>query len=332
VTAAGAPPAAGGREALPRGLTPMLAVAGPPPDGSGWSYEFKWDGVRALAVCDGRHTTLVSRNGRDVTVSYPELTGLAAALGCPAVLDGEVVRLRDGRPDFAALQRRMHVTDPAAAARLSRSTPVVYLVFDVLHLAGRPLRLAGYLERRRALEDLHLTGEHWSVPPRYPDDGAAVLATAAQRGLEGVVAKRSDAPYLPGRRSPLWIKTKLVRHQEVVLVGWRPGAGRRSGGIGSLLLAVPGDDGLLRYAGHVGTGFTEQALAGLGRQLSPLRRAEAPLADRVPTADARDAVWVEPRLVGEVAFTEWTRDGRLRHPVWRGLRSDKSAEEVRRES
>jgi bifunctional non-homologous end joining protein LigD len=208
---------------------------------------------------------------------------------------------------------------------------VVYLVFDVLYLDGRGTTGLPYTDRRELLEGLGLEGPAWAVPPASFGGGERMVAVSRERGLEGVLAKRADSAYLPGRRSPHWRKVKNVRTQEVVVAGWRPGNGRRAGTIGSLLLGMPGEHGL-EYVGHVGTGFTAAALADVGRTLRPLERKTSPFAVDPPRPDARDAHWVTPKLVGEVMFTEWTADGRLRHPSWRGFRPDKSAEEVRRES
>lgn len=313
-------------EALPSLIRPMLAVAGPLPpaaEESRWAYEMKWDGVRALVYLHHDRVVVRTRNDRDVTATYPELGGLAGALGrSGGVLDGEIVALADGRPSFGALQSRMHVQRPGAA--LLRSVPVSLLVFDLLHAAGRSLLSAPYDERRAALESAGLDGEHWATPPAFSGDGASALAASRAQGLEGVVAKRRASLYQPGRRSHDWVKAKHIRMQEVVVGGWRPGEGRRAGGIGSLLLGVPDAEGRLVYAGHVGTGFTAGMLEQLAAQLAGSGRRTPPFADEVPRAHARDAHWVEPELVGEVAFTEWTREGRLRHPSWRGLRPDKS--------
>ena len=312
--------------ALPRGLTPMLAVAGAlPPDGAAWSYEVKWDGVRALVAVQGGRVTLTSRNRNDVTASYPELQELAA--GVPVLLDGEVVAFDDrGRSDFGRLQTRMHVGRPAEA--LVRATPVQLLLFDVLHAGGRSLLDESHAVRRELLESLDLEGAHWSVPPAF-DDGVDLLAVTQEQGLEGVVAKRRDSRYLPGRRSEAWVKVKHVRRTSAVVAGWKPGEGGRAGRIGSLLLGVPGPDGL-EYAGHVGTGFSAATLALLAERLGPLRRDTSPFATPVPRQYAKDAVWVEPLLVVEVDYTEWTKDGRLRHPSYKGLRDDYDPKDVRR--
>jgi len=311
---------------LPFPLTPMLAVAGPlPPEDGRWSYEVKWDGVRALvAVQDGR-VQLRSRAGNDITSSYPELS--AVSLAGDALLDAEVVALdAAGRPDFGLLQARMHVARPSAALR--GRTPVALVVFDVLYAGGHCLLDMAYDGRRELLAGLGIEGDHWQVPPAFPGDGAALLASTAQQGLEGVVAKRRDSRYEPGRRSDSWVKVKNVRRQSAVVVGWQPGRGGRAGRVGSLLLAVQGADGL-HYAGHVGTGFSAQALALLGDLLAPL--AVAMPACTVPREHTRGARWVRPELVAEVEFTAWTREGRLRHPSYKGLRDDVAVADLVRE-
>lgn len=319
------------REPMPGNLTPMLATAGDlPGSDEGWAYELKWDGQRVLAYVEGR-VRLFSRTGRDITGTYPELAALGRALGKrQALLDGEVVAFEGGRPSFAALQNRMGATE-ADAARLVATVPVTYLVFDVLHLDGRPLLKVPYRDRIELLRGLELSGPSWLTPPAFVDAaGESVLAAAQQQGLEGIVAKRLDAAYRPGTRSPDWRKIKLFRHQEVVVGGWRPGQGNREGSIGALLIGVQTPDGLA-YAGKVGSGFSEATLRLLADRLAPLARDTSPFATDVPRDHARDAHWVEPRLVAEVAFDQWTRDDRLRHPVFRGLRDDKDPAEVVRE-
>jgi bifunctional non-homologous end joining protein LigD len=322
------------RVALPIWVRPMLATGGGLPGGDvGWAYEMKWDGVRASSyLADGRLLRLVSRSGRDITVAYPELHGLGAATGSrQVVLDGEIVAFDDGRPSFEALQQRMHVASPAQAARLVGEVPVAYLVFDLLHLDGRPVLELPYRQRRELLDGLRLAGRSWQTPPAFTDaSGADVLAAAFQQGLEGVVAKQLDAPYRPGIRSAEWVKVKNTSRQVVVVGGLSPGKGGRAGQIGSLLAGVQTARGLA-YAGRVGTGFTEQSLRLLDRRLAPLRRATAPFATPVPAAHAHGAIWVEPELVIEVAFAGWTRAGRLRAASYQGLRTDKDPADVVRE-
>ena len=316
-------------------VRPMLASPGalpPPEQEQRWAFEMKWDGIRAVVYLDRGDLRVLTRNDREVAATYPELAGLAHQLrDRRMIVDGEVVAFDEaGRPSFGELQARMHVRAPGRA--LLDRVPVSLLVFDLLHVDGTSLVGAPYDERRAALEGLDLAGDRWAVPPAFDGHGAEALAASKAQGLEGVLAKRHDSVYLPGRRSPHWIKVKHVRMQEVVVGGWSPGAGRRQGGIGSLLLGVPDQDGRLVYAGHVGTGFSDRVLADLGTRLRAAERSTSPFADEVPRAHAKDAHWVTPRLVGEVTFSEWTRDGRMRHPSWRGLRPDKDPQDVRRES
>lgn len=306
---------------LPRFVAPMLAAAGPLPDGA-WALEYKLDGVRAIAYTAGGQHRVLSRNGNDVTGSHPELGELGARLqGRPAVLDGEIVALEpDGRPSFARLQSRVHVVAPRPA--LLRAAPVVFVAFDVLHLDGRSTVALSYEHRRELLTDLGLDGETIRTAQAFTGlDAEHVLRAAAAAGHEGLVAKRLRAPYRPGRRSTDWTKHVLRRTQEVVVVGYTPGAGRRTGAIGALLLATVDASGL-RFVGQVGTGFTAATLTNLRTALAPLRRRTPPLPD-VPREHARHATWVEPALVGEVTFRAWTPGGRLRHPAWRGLLADR---------
>jgi bifunctional non-homologous end joining protein LigD len=248
--------------------------------------------------------------------------------GRRVLLDGEVVAFDEaGRPDFGMLQHRMHVRTPAA--ELVARIPVSYVVFDLLHVDGTSLLAQPYDRRRALLEELGLRGPRISVPPA-PDgvDGAKLLDVARAHGLEGVVGKRRAARYEPGRRSPAWIKTALLRTQEVVIGGWTAGDGRRSYTLGALLVGAYDADGELRYLGHVGTGFTEDALLDLLDRLRPLERPESPFDEEVPRPEARRARWVHPELVGEAVYRVLTREGRLRHASWRGLRSDKDPREA----
>ncbi len=320
-----------GWEPVPDGLRPMLCVPGAlPADDGGWAYEFKWDGIRALATVVGGRATVTTRNDNDVTASYPELRLLAESLGSlPVVLDGEIVALDDqGTPSFEVLQQRMHVADPARARRLAASVPVSFLVFDLLYLDGHATTGLAWDERRQVLESLALDGPHWATPPAFTDvPGSTVMAVAAERGLEGVVAKRRASTYQPGQRSADWRKVKHFATQEVVLGGWTPGQGGRAGEIGALLLGVPGPGGL-DYVGKVGTGFTRAMLADLASRLAPLEQPEHPFTSAPPRSQTAGARWARPELVGEVVYRERTRDGRLRQSSWRGLRPDKSPADV----
>jgi len=320
----------------PKDLQPMLATLGslpPAKEDARWGYEMKWDGMRAVVRVDGGRVSLRSRNNRDVTVSFPELRGLGEAIGAEqAVFDAEIVCFDEhGRPDFGRLQDRMHVSSAQQARGLAKSRPVVLLLFDLLHYDGESLLDRPYSERRDRLEELRLDGDSWQTPAAFAGTGAEAVRTSQELGLEGVMAKRLDSRYRPGKRSKDWVKVKNIRTQEVVIGGWTAGSGRRAGGIGALLLGLPSPDGL-SYIGKVGTGFTQAMLEDLGSRLHRLDRKTAPFATELPRADRRDAHWVSPKLVGEVAFAEWTDDLRLRHPSWRGLRPDKTADQVVRES
>ena len=289
-------------DVLPADLRPMLATPGALPLGDDWAYEVKWDGFRALAFVEAGRLVLRSRRGLDVTADYP-----GVRLDVPdAVLDGELVAMVDGIPSFNALQ--------------TRRVPISFVPFDVLHLRGRSLLDVRYDERRAVLADLLP-----DAPPSF-DDGPALLETTRAQGLEGVVAKRRSSHYFPGRRCPEWVKAKHVRRTSAVVGGWRPGEGGRAGRIGSLLLGIPTAEGLV-YAGKVGTGFSDRTLALLQGLLAPLARSTPPFVDP-PRGPAR---WVEPTVVVDVDYTEWTADGRLRHPTYRGVRDDLEAGQVVRE-
>ena len=276
---------------------------------------------------------MLSRNDRDVTTSYPELRVLAESLGShKVILDGEIVAFDErGRPSFEALQARMHVTNPTQVRRLSQQVPATFLIFDVLYLDGRVLLDEPYVERRRVLESLELSGPSWQTPPHFEGGGRDVWQASKQQGLEGVIAKKLDSRYYAGKRSDCWIKVKNLQTQEVIVGGWKPGEGRRKNAFGSLLIGVPGPDGL-EYVGHVGTGFTDAMLRELEEMLAPLARKDSPFATEVPRLHAKDAHWVDPQVVGEVAFGEWTKAGILRHPRWRGLRPDKTPGDVVKET
>ncbi|MFA9269552.1 MAG: DNA ligase D [Baekduiaceae bacterium] len=314
------PPADAAREPMPDDVAPMLARPGDlPRDPDGWAFEVKWDGVRALAFGQPGRLTLRSRNRLDITAGYPELRRMRAALGHrEVILDGEIVAFDDGgNPSFERLQKRMHVRGEAQVRRLMREVPVVYVVFDLLWLDGHSLMGQTYDERRRALALLDLQDRHWQTPEAV-EDGTALLAVTKEQGLEGIVAKRRDGRYEPGRRSAGWVKVTNIARVDAVIVGWLPGEGRRSPGIGSLVVAVE-EEGRLRYAGRVGTGFTEQELDRLQAMLEPLTIDHGAVEDeRIPP----EVTWVQPDLTAEVAFRHWTKDGVLRAPSYKGLRED----------
>ena len=234
--------------------------------------------MRAIAYAQPGRLRLESRNLRDITPGYPEVRGLLGDLGMrEVVLDGELVAFDDaGKPSFERLQRRMHVTAPSAVRRLSASTPVVYAIFDLLFLDGHSLMGRPYAERREALEALGLSGPAWRVPAAHPGQGRQLLAATDAQGLEGIMAKRLDARYEPGRRTGAWIKIKHTRRQELVIGGWIPGEGRRRESIGALLMGHY-EDGRLRYAGRVGTGFTDRMLSQLAARLADAAPRGAPV-------------------------------------------------------
>jgi bifunctional non-homologous end joining protein LigD len=300
----------------------MLATAGPLPVGTGWAYEFKWDGVRALAtVRDGR-LRLRARSGADITIAYPELAPLGRALA-DAVLDGEIVSLDvHGRPSFTTLAERMHVREPARAARLAAVRPVTYMIFDLLRLDGVDLTALPYAQRRARLDALDLSGERWLVPPSF-SDGAATVAAVRELGLEGVVAKRLDSPYRAGVRSLDWIKNKADESAEFVVGGYRPGART----LGALLIGVPGPDGRLLFRGRVGGGISAAAERALLAELVPRKAPESPFAAPLAREDSKDATWVRPEVVVEVKYGQRTPDGRLRFPRFLRLRPDLTPEE-----
>jgi bifunctional non-homologous end joining protein LigD len=320
---------------MPDNIQPMLATTGELPDDvARWALEVKWDGVRAIVYVENGHVRVVGRRGIDATSRYPELQTLADLLpDQTAVLDGEVVAFdTEGRPSFERLQARMHMDRPDT--RLIRKVPVHYVAFDLPYLDGHTLYDLPYEERRALLDGLELAAGPIEAPPYL--HGAEVEQVrelqdwTAEQGLEGLIAKRLDSPYRPGRRVDFWRKVKNFRTQEVVVGGWKAGKGRREGGVGSLLLGVY-ESGDLRFVGHVGTGFTDLDLDDLHKRLLALDRTDSPYADVVPHEHARSAYWVDPSLTGEVAFSRWTRDGMLLHASWRGLRPEIPPREVRRE-
>ena len=310
----------------------MKATAGELPVGAGWTYEVKWDGMRALCFIDHGGLRVQSANERDVTASWPELTHLPGAVNAStALLDGELVATdAEGRPRFGLLQQRMHVVGPAEVRRRAAEVPVSYVVFDLVHLDGHDLTGLPLADRRRLLDQVLEPGPQWRISPLY-DDGPALREAAVERGLEGVVAKRLDSRYDPGGRSRAWRKVKVRHEQEMVIGGWLPGAGTRSGRIGALLVGYHETAGsaVLRFAGRVGTGFSDAELDRLATRFTGLVTDACPFDPPPPPTDlARGATWLRPELVAQVAFAEWTGDGRLRHPSYLGLRTDKAAADV----
>jgi bifunctional non-homologous end joining protein LigD len=327
------PPVDPSAQEMPEFVQPMLArVSTLPAEDSGWAFEVKWDGVRAIACSRPGRIHLWSRNRNEVTAAYPELRALNRALGShSAILDGEIVALHsDGRPSFELLQTRMHVRG-AAVRRLAKTTPVTYVLFDLLWLDGHSLMDLSFSQRRELLDGLGLQDERWLVPEFHVGDGDAFLAATREQGLEGIVAKRLDSRYAPGRRDAGWLKVKNANRQEAVIGGYTTGKGARATTIGALHLGVHEEgeeDCALRYAGKVGTGFDDAELDRLAGLLKKLGRRQSPFVGTQPPPGAH---FVEPKLVCEVAFGSWTKDGILRHSIYKGLREDKDASEVVRE-
>ncbi len=295
-----------------------------PTDDDRWAFEVKWDGYRAVVSVENGDVRVMSRSSRDMTADYPQLAALADAVGAlDVILDGEIVAFDEhGRPSFQAMQQRGRQPDQ-----------VRYLVFDVLAIAGQSTVSLTYVDRRRLLDQLGLVdGNAWDVPPYQVGGGSTLLAATREQGLEGVIAKRLDGRYEPGRRSRSWLKIKHWASQELVIGGWLPGKGMRSGGVGSLLVGYYDEVGL-HYAGRVGTGFTDAELQRLAGLLAPRARETSPFvdADALPLEVRRDAHFAKPDLVAEVAFSEWTSGGTIRQPSYKGLRHDKPAHDVVRE-
>lgn len=302
-------------------IAPMLAttVRVLPADDDAWSAEVKWDGVRALAFVADSQVVLRGRDGNDITAAYPEVAAeLRSNSGRRSlILDGEIVAFDGPRPSFARLQRRMHAVRPTPVLR--SAVPVSYVAFDLLHQAGRSLLRNPYAQRRALLDALGLESGTVSVPPAFPGEMHAVIEASRQLGLEGAMLKRLRSHYYPGRRTGSWLKVKHVLAADVVIGGWLPGNGSRHSFAGSVIVGRPGPSGL-EYLGQVGSGFTTSELRELTPRLRQLEQARSPFAAPLPQAVSRRAHWVRPVLNAEVAYGELTPAGRLRHPVWRGLR------------
>ncbi|MGH2984214.1 MAG: non-homologous end-joining DNA ligase [Solirubrobacterales bacterium] len=333
------------KERIPDRLEPMLARMAPlprPPDDD-WAFELKWDGVRVLGFADRGDWRMQNRRLEDITLRYPGLAAIAEQLSDhAAVLDGEVVALdAEGRPSFQLIQRRMGLTSAAAVKARMSETPVDYMIFDLLHLDGRSTRELPYGERRELLGSLGLEGPRWHTPHHHVGGGADLFEAARRQGLEGVVAKRLDSPYRPGKRTGEWIKARVWRRQEFVIGGYIPGEGRRSKRVGSLLVGYydkrrselgRGEEQQLTFAGGVGSGLKEDDLDLLTRELGKRERPDSPFDRGAPKGPkARFAVFCAPELVCEVAWTEWTNEGTLRQPAFKGMRDDKDPREVVRE-
>jgi bifunctional non-homologous end joining protein LigD len=305
-------------------VDPMLAVTGPlPTDEDRWAFEPKWDGFRAIVQSDGRRLRVMSRRGTDLAGRLPELAPLAGVLPAGTTLDGELVVVdADGRVDFDGMRRRGF--GQTSAGRL------LFVAFDVLTVGADVVVARRWEARRALLVDLALEGPAWCITPSYPGEGATLFEVTRAPGIEGVVAKRLDSTYEPGVRTRHWLKVKNHLSQDFVVGGYLPGEGSR-GRLGALLLGVYESDGNLCFAGRVGTGFTDTELTRLLGLLDPLRRNTPPFDPPPPRQTAKEAVWVEPEIVVDVEFTEWTNVGILRHPSYKGQRTDLDPREVIRE-
>ncbi|MEW6280765.1 MAG: non-homologous end-joining DNA ligase [Candidatus Eremiobacterota bacterium] len=308
----------------------MLPVASQrvPADEERWAYEIKFDGFRALVFCTGGEGRVQSRSLRDMTPFYPELVPLGRQLR-GAVLDGEIVAFNsEGKPDFERMQARAGFYPELGRRRFpSEPFPVCYQIFDLLYLDGQSLMGLSYAERRARLEELGLSGPAWMVPSNSPGPGNALLQASRDQGLEGLVAKRRDSPYLPGQRSDHWLKIKNWRRQEFVVAGWRRDAEGAEGWLGSLLVGYF-DQGLLRYAGGVEAGFARASLEVLRELIPRLECGEWAFTDR---PRKRDETPLEPVLVCEVQFLDWSTQGHIRHTAFKGFVVDKDPRSVIRE-
>jgi bifunctional non-homologous end joining protein LigD len=322
---------------MPRRVQPMLAIlaANLPHDGKNWAFEYKWDGVRAIAYKDRATWRIESRNLLDITKRYPELLALRGALGNrTAVLDGEIIALDDShRPSFPLLQRRMHVNDASQIARLVKTVPIAFVLFDVLYLDGKSLVDEPYTTRRQILEDLSLTAEHVQLTPSHANRGEQLLNSARKNGLEGIVAKRLDSIYEVGRRSPNWLKIKIIQRQEFVIAGWTGESTGLANRIGTMLLGYHDSDGRLHYAGHVGTGLSSKDHTPLVAKFKKLARPTNPFVEKLPAArkGGNKILFLQPKLVAEVEFRRWPEGGLVQQASFKGLRADKSAKQVVKE-
>ena len=326
------PPQDPDRKPMPERIEPMLAKLGqqiPKPDDA-WGFEFKWDGIRAISFVEGGRVKLQSRTGEDITPRYPEVHPMGRALGSnEVILDGEIVALdAKGRPSFEEIQQRMGLTAESEIRRKMKEVPVTYMLFDIMWQDGHSLLQQPYTDRRRALDKLKLGGAAWQTPPFEKGSGQTMLEASAKSGLEGVVAKRLDSKYEPGRRSGAWVKVKNRNRQELVIGGWLDGEGKRRGYPGALLVGYY-EKAKFVYAGKVGTGFTDQTLDKLNQMLQPLATDKSPF--EAGSSPPRGAHFVKPKVVAEFEFVEWTRGGQLRAPAFKGFRVDKLAREVVRE-
>lgn len=318
-------------------VKPMLATASTlPVNSSEYCFEIKWDGLRAVLYIENNQLSVISRNLRNITNQYPELQQMLNHQNSQQlIVDGEIVALTsDGFPSFSLLQHRMNVSSTRSIQKLSQTIPVTYIIFDILQINNTILLSYPYKERRRNLQSLQLSGSYWQTPDYKTGDGHAILQATRSLGLEGIIAKQIHSVYIPGTRSKDWLKIKFQKRQEFVIGGWVPGKGKRSGQIGALLVGYyqnrsqpPPLQQQLIFAGKVGTGFSQDTLNTLKKLMLPITTSSSPF-----TTNPGNAIFVEPKLIGEVEFTEWTDNQTLRHPSFKGLRFDKDPRYVIRET
>jgi bifunctional non-homologous end joining protein LigD len=323
----------------PPPASPMLAsTALTPFDDDAWLFEPKWDGVRALATCTDQ-TWLLSRNTRDITGTYPELSRLhERVVALDAVLDGEVVAMEGGRPSFERLQARINLQNAKDVERAVKAIPVTFIAFDLLYLDGLSLIERPIEHRKELLGELIVPSDFVQTSPQVVGSGIALAQASSARNLEGIVAKKLGSPYRPGKRTKEWLKIKTVHDGDVVIGGWSRGEGGRSDTFGSLLVGAYSDEGL-RFVGAVGTGFDHRSLVELQKKLRELEQPNGPfvedpreLRSMYGGKSLKDPHWVEPRLVARVEFRELTASGRLRAPSYKGLRNDMDPQEIRFEA
>jgi DNA ligase D-like protein (predicted ligase) len=301
--------------ALPMQIAPMLAVSAPPFDSPAYRFEIKWDGLRCLAFLE-ETTRLQSRNGRTITAQYPELNDLHRQVkAAGVVLDGEIIVLADGKPSFSRLQNRMHATSALGIREGVRHNPVIYVVFDLLYHQGQSLMTRPLEVRQEALYSLVTPGPHLIISEPIPETGKALFTQVAALGLEGIVGKAKNSPYLPGKRSPHWKKARVTKEADFVICGYTTNPKGRTD-LSALVIGLYAGEKLLSY-GLVGAGLGQREIEHLLRLFAPLQQEKTPLANPPVLKNVR---WLKPRLVCAVEFLAVTPDGHLRHPLYKGLR------------
>jgi bifunctional non-homologous end joining protein LigD len=324
--------AMGGKRApFPTSIQPMLANAaeGPFKQQLGWIYEPKLDGIRCMAFVQNGKATLLSRRGLDITAQYPAIArGIASAIAMDGIVDGEIVALdEDGKPSFQLLQQRMNITNELDVRKAEVNIPALYFAFDLVHLGQYSLTKVTLEQRKTLLEHLLLPCTNVQTTSHFVGDCGMVYEVCMAHGFEGIVAKRMDSYYEPGKRSASWVKIKPHQTSEFVIGGYTVGQGDRNTTFGALLLGHYDGQGNLHYVGSVGTGFTDRLLSETTQAVESLKIAACPFKQK--PADKPNCVWLQPGLVAEVKFMEWTMDRKLRAPVFLRFRSDLQHNQVK---